>query len=254
MWEARIGPRNTAPEMAVRRLAHRLGYRFRLHRKDLPGRPDLVFPQYRLAIFVHGCFRHRHEACTNSTMPKSRTGFWSEKFSATVARDRRNIEALHALGWRTRAVQFSDVNIQDDSGRGCIALDESARVGKSLNPCRAPSATERLPWSRFPAPRLVTAWGMSPIRDACAQGKRYPLPYLLLFTVLALMSGARAAAKAPATRRRRGEWMSAQRDNNRSTQRNRPLVAVTGSGSAAAAAKSGIIRLRRGGRYLLTGR
>jgi DNA mismatch endonuclease (patch repair protein) len=98
---ARIGPRDTAPEIAVRRVAHRLGYRFRLCRKALPGRPDIVFPRYQLAVFVHGCFWHRHEACANCTMPKTRQEFWSGKFLATVARDRRNLDALHALGWRT---------------------------------------------------------------------------------------------------------------------------------------------------------
>lgn len=101
---ARIGPRNTAPEIVVRRAAHRLGYRFRLHKKNLPGRPDLVLARHRLAIFVHGCFWHRHEGCANCSMPKTRPGFWSAKFAATVARDQRNIEALNALGWRTLVV------------------------------------------------------------------------------------------------------------------------------------------------------
>lgn len=101
---ARIGPRDTAPEIAVRRLAHRLGYRFRLYRKDLPGRPDLVFPQHRLAVFVHGCFWHRHKGCRNSTMPKTRTEFWSAKFASTIDRDRRSINALETLGWRTLVI------------------------------------------------------------------------------------------------------------------------------------------------------
>jgi DNA mismatch endonuclease, patch repair protein len=109
---ARIGPRNTAPEMVVRRIAHRLGYRFRLHRKDLPGRPDLVLPRHRLAVFVHGCFWHRHEACANCSMPKTRPAFWCAKFAATVARDRRHIEALHALGWRTLIVWECETEMQ----------------------------------------------------------------------------------------------------------------------------------------------
>jgi DNA mismatch endonuclease (patch repair protein) len=100
----RIGPRNTIPEIAVRRVAHRLGYRFRLYRKDLPGRPDIVFPRYQLAVFVHGCFWHRHEECPNCTMPKTRPEFWSAKFCATVNRDRRNVNALHALRWRTLVI------------------------------------------------------------------------------------------------------------------------------------------------------
>jgi DNA mismatch endonuclease (patch repair protein) len=101
---ARIGPRNTAPEMVVRRAAHRLGYRFRLYRRDLPGRPDVVFPRHRLAVFVHGCFWHRHPGCSNCTSPKTRPEFWSAKFRATVARDARAIAALRELGWRTLVI------------------------------------------------------------------------------------------------------------------------------------------------------
>jgi DNA mismatch endonuclease (patch repair protein) len=97
---SRIGPRDTAPERAVRRVAHRLGYRFRLHRKNLPGRPDLVFPRFKVALFVHGCFWHRHPGCVNCSTPKTRPEFWAAKFAATVARDRRNEQALSAIGWR----------------------------------------------------------------------------------------------------------------------------------------------------------
>lgn len=98
---SRIGPRDTAPELAVRRAAHRMGFRFRLHRKELPGRPDLVFPKYRLAVFVHGCFWHRHAGCANCTMPKTRPEFWQRKFQGNVERDYRTCEQLERLGWRT---------------------------------------------------------------------------------------------------------------------------------------------------------
>src|SRR5258708_21110813 len=101
---ASVKSRDTELERSVRTALHASGFRFRLHRKDLPGRPDLVLPRYRLAVFVHGCFWHRHEACANCSMPKSRTRFWSAKFAATVVRDRRNVEALHALGWRTLVI------------------------------------------------------------------------------------------------------------------------------------------------------
>ena len=97
---ARIGGRDTAPELAVRRIAHGMGLRFRLHRKDLPGRPDLVFPKHRLVVFVHGCFWHRHEGCRHASTPKSRTRFWTEKFAANVDRDVRQEAALRTLGWR----------------------------------------------------------------------------------------------------------------------------------------------------------
>jgi len=101
---AGIRSRDTAPELAVRRAAHRMGLRFRLHRKDLPGRPDLVFPKHRLAVFVHGCFWHRHEGCKISHIPKTRTAYWKEKFERNVARDKRNQQALQALGWRVIVV------------------------------------------------------------------------------------------------------------------------------------------------------
>ena len=101
---SRIKGRDTVPEVVVRRIVHRLGFRFRLHRKDLPGRPDLVFPRYRSVVFVHGCFWHRHEGCRFAYEPKTRTGFWSEKFHRNVARDRDNEKALRALGWRVLVI------------------------------------------------------------------------------------------------------------------------------------------------------
>lgn len=98
---SRIGPRHTAPEIAVRRAAHRLGLRFRLHRRNLPGSPDLVFAKHRLAVFVHGCFWHRHRGCPNAAMPKTRPEFWQRKFEGNVARDARSCAELRRLGWRT---------------------------------------------------------------------------------------------------------------------------------------------------------
>lgn len=97
---SRIRSRDTKPEMIVRRIAHRLGYRFRLHRRDLPGSPDLVFPRYSAIILVNGCFWHRHEGCRNASNPKSRVEFWEDKFRRNVARDRENQSALRDLGWR----------------------------------------------------------------------------------------------------------------------------------------------------------
>jgi DNA mismatch endonuclease, patch repair protein len=98
---SRIGPKNSKPEMAVRRLAHRLGYRFRLHRRELPGKPDLVFPSRRSIIFVHGCFWHRHRECRNGAyMPKTRTEFWRIKLEGNAERDMRNLQSLAEMGWR----------------------------------------------------------------------------------------------------------------------------------------------------------
>ena len=101
---SRIQGRDTVPEIVVRRIAHRLGFRFRLYRKDLPGRPDLVFPRYRAVIFVHGCFWHRHNGCRYAYTPKSRVRFWTAKFSENVARDRRAEESLLTLGWRVLVI------------------------------------------------------------------------------------------------------------------------------------------------------
>ncbi len=101
---SRIRGRNTKPELVVRRIAHALGFRFRLHRRDLPGCPDIVFPRYRAAILVHGCFWHRHPDCKYAYSPKTRVQFWEEKFEGNVVRDRRNALALSDLGWRTMVI------------------------------------------------------------------------------------------------------------------------------------------------------
>jgi DNA mismatch endonuclease (patch repair protein) len=98
---ASIRGRNTQPERQVRRMLHRLGFRFRLHSKDLPGKPDVVLPKYDLAIFVHGCFWHRHENCRFAVMPKTNPVFWSQKLNGNVHRDEAAIDQLHKLGWRT---------------------------------------------------------------------------------------------------------------------------------------------------------
>lgn len=95
----RIRAQDTAPEMRVRRLVHRLGYRYRLHRRDLPGRPDLAFPSRKKVIFVHGCFWHRHPGCSRTRTPKSRVSYWEEKFRSNVARDVRKQAELRTLGW-----------------------------------------------------------------------------------------------------------------------------------------------------------
>jgi DNA mismatch endonuclease (patch repair protein) len=101
---ARIKGTNTRPELAVRRLVHGMGYRFRLHRKDLPGRPDLVFSPRRKVIFVHGCYWHRHEGCRFAYAPKSNQEFWATKFDSNVARDRRVEQELVHLGWKVLTV------------------------------------------------------------------------------------------------------------------------------------------------------
>lgn len=96
---SRIRGRDTGPELRLRSLLHRAGFRFRLHAKKLPGRPDIILPRYRTAIFVHGCFWHRHAGCRNATTPSTRAEFWQEKFDGNVRRDARNRIDLEAAGW-----------------------------------------------------------------------------------------------------------------------------------------------------------
>jgi len=97
---SKIKNRNTSTELKVRSLLHEMGYRFRLHRKDLPGKPDIVLPKYRTVIFVHGCFWHRHPECKYAYTPKSNVEFWEKKFKANVERDKKNMETLQKIGWK----------------------------------------------------------------------------------------------------------------------------------------------------------
>ena len=101
---ARVKGADTGPELLVRSMIHHMGFRFRLHRKDLPGSPDLVLPRHRKAIFVHGCFWHGHEGCRRSARPSSNKEFWNKKLSGNVERDKRDQEALRQAGWRVLVV------------------------------------------------------------------------------------------------------------------------------------------------------
>jgi DNA mismatch endonuclease (patch repair protein) len=101
---ARIGQRNTLPELTVRRSLHRFGYRFRLHCEDLPGTPDIVLPRHKVVVLVHGCFWHRHAGCRFAYMPKSRVEFWSRKFEGNIARDKTVEQQLQKMGWAVLTV------------------------------------------------------------------------------------------------------------------------------------------------------
>ena len=105
---AAIRGQDTKPELRLRRLIHGLGYRFRLQRRDLPGRPDIVFPGRRKVIFVHGCFWHQH-GCRNSVLPKTRAEWWAEKLGRNVERDRAAVAALMAMGWSVQTVWECEV-------------------------------------------------------------------------------------------------------------------------------------------------
>jgi DNA mismatch endonuclease (patch repair protein) len=99
-----IRGKDTGPEMEVRRFLHRQGFRYRIHRKDLHGKPDIVITRLKVCIFVHGCFWHRHPGCPFATTPKTRPEFWSEKFQKNIVRDLANIDALEAAGWNVLIV------------------------------------------------------------------------------------------------------------------------------------------------------
>jgi DNA mismatch endonuclease (patch repair protein) len=95
-----IKPKDSKPELLIRSFVHSMGYRFRLHRGDLPGKPDLVFPKSRKVIFVHGCFWHGHRKCKRASLPVSNLKFWNEKISGNIARDKRNYVRLKKAGWK----------------------------------------------------------------------------------------------------------------------------------------------------------
>lgn len=98
---SRIRCKDTKPELTVRSMLHRMGYRFRLHIKSLPGCPDIILPKHRVVIFVHGCFWHRHPGCKYAYTPKSRQAFWNEKFEINQKRHKKVTEELEKLGWKT---------------------------------------------------------------------------------------------------------------------------------------------------------
>jgi DNA mismatch endonuclease, patch repair protein len=99
-----VHSKDTKPEMAVRKIVYALGYRYRLHDKGLPGKPDLVFTSLHKAIFVHGCLWHRHSRCRYATTPKTHTSFWETKFNSNVARDRRSRHEMKQMGWSVLTV------------------------------------------------------------------------------------------------------------------------------------------------------
>ncbi len=101
---SRVKGRNTLPERTVRSLLHGMGYRFRLHRKDLPGVPDIILPKHRKVVFVHGCFWHQHPGCKRASKPTTNTDFWDKKLDLNQERDSRILDELHQAGWQTMVV------------------------------------------------------------------------------------------------------------------------------------------------------
>ena len=124
---SRIRGSNTKPELAVRRALHARGYRFRTHVRGLPGTPDVVFTRRRAAVFVHGCFWHRH-GCGKTYTPKARRDFWEEKFAANVERDKRVREALAGEGWRVFVAWQCEIETDDSLLDRLVAFLGPARV------------------------------------------------------------------------------------------------------------------------------
>ncbi|UVL81343.1 very short patch repair endonuclease [Pseudomonas putida] len=131
---------NTVPEMKVRKLLHRHGFRYRLHPKELPGRPDLVLPRYRVCIFIHGCFWHRHPGCRYATNPRSREDFWHLKFEQNVKRDTKNRIELLKQGWRVFEIWECGIRKQEAEMEWLLA---------AISDC----ILEYISWPNLPAPR-----------------------------------------------------------------------------------------------------
>lgn len=131
---SRIHGRDTKPEIMLRKRLHRIGFRYRTHVGNLPGRPDLVFPKYGAVVFVHGCFWHRHPGCRFATNPTSNVEFWQSKFTVTVVRDSAAIGKLEASGWRVAVVW--ECALERD------ARSTSAKVGRWLKGARRRLALE----------------------------------------------------------------------------------------------------------------
>jgi DNA mismatch endonuclease, patch repair protein len=129
---ARIRGRDTAPEVRLRALLHAMGYRFRIHRADLPGTPDVVLPARGKVLFLHGCFWHRHTGCRHATVPRTRTEFWHEKFARNLARDRRVRRALNRAGWSVGVVW--ECALRDEASLERRLLRFLGPPGRPLNP------------------------------------------------------------------------------------------------------------------------
>jgi DNA mismatch endonuclease (patch repair protein) len=135
---AAIRGKNTVPEVTVRRFLHAQGFRFRLHHKDLPGKPDIVLPKYRTAIFVHGCFWHLH-GCKNTVIPKTRTEWWLAKLEGNRTRDEKNSQRLKQLGWRVITIwecEISNSRLSDF----CRQIAAPSALSRRRKPRKKPEA------------------------------------------------------------------------------------------------------------------
>lgn len=121
-----VKPTNNKTEIAVRRILHHLGFRFRLHGQDLPGKPDVILPKWQVIILVHGCFWHRHARCRKATTPKTKVAYWKRKFQENVKRDRRVRAQLRRLGWRVCVVWQCELTFPEKLARRLGAFIRAA--------------------------------------------------------------------------------------------------------------------------------
>lgn len=136
----KIKSKNTKPELIVRSLCHSLGLRYRLHRRDLPGSPDLVFPKHRLCLFVHGCFWHRHPGCKYAYTPKSRLEFWLKKLNKNMERDQINESLLRAMGWKVETIWECETKNQEFLLRRVMSLPlDQESCGTENHPFKHPA-------------------------------------------------------------------------------------------------------------------
>jgi len=123
-----ISGKDTKPEILVRSLLHRMGYRFRLHKKNMPGKPDIVLPKYKKVIFVHGCFWHGHENCPRSKRPSTNVEFWNKKIDANIERDKKIIKSLEYLGWKTLIIWTCEIKNEDALKHKLISFMETSKL------------------------------------------------------------------------------------------------------------------------------
>ena len=124
---SRIRGSNTRPELAVRSLLHGMGYRFRLKSSSVPGKPDLVLPRYKVAVFVHGCFWHRHEGCRYATNPKTRIEFWQQKFESNIRRDKQVNKLINEIGWHQMVIWECEIKHKENLKRKIISFFNSLK-------------------------------------------------------------------------------------------------------------------------------
>jgi len=127
---SKIKSSDTKPELKVRKVLYKLGYRYRLHRKDLPGKPDIVIPKYKIAIFVNGCFWHRHENCIEASRPKTNSAFWENKLTKNVERDLKNYSSLSSDDWKVLVLWECEVEKNSDEAELLINKQLSELINK----------------------------------------------------------------------------------------------------------------------------